>query len=433
MSQTIEYFNKNNYVILKDALTKDQCNSLVKHMFTLYEQGKLVKDDQCPLSDAVYGDPIFDEILQRFAKPIGDAIGLKLLPTYTYARIYRQGEILKKHKDRPACEISATMTLGFDSKPIWPIFFDEEKEIPVALEQGELAVYRGCEVLHWRTAFKGQWHVQVFLHYVDANGPHKDHVRDGRSNYGIQKQSNVQNYQSLKDTDKQQTIVKPIQGTEIVHQNTKISKPIFNTITIPNHEKVFPGYICIDKNNLPQLKFSPDECRRIINLTKQAYPTSASVGGSTDNSKIARDIRSANIFILDNDEEHHWIFQKISNIISVTNTLHFDYDISGITHGLQLIEYRADADIPGHYNWHVDAGNGEPVHRKISLTVQLSDPADYEHCELIINNHGDEIIGTKEQGSVHLFPSYMLHRVTPVTKGVRYALVIWIHGTRRFR
>ena len=134
MNQTTEYFEQNGYVVLKDALSKEQCDALTKYMFNLLEQGKLVKDSQCPLSDAVYGDIVFDNLLQKFAKPIGDSVGRNLLPTYTYARIYRPGEILKRHKDRPACEISATLTLGFDSKPIWPIFFDEEKEIGVSLD-----------------------------------------------------------------------------------------------------------------------------------------------------------------------------------------------------------------------------------------------------------------------------------------------------------
>jgi hypothetical protein len=426
MNQTAEYFEKNGYVVLKDALAKSQCDNLVSYMFDLYNKGKLIKDDQCPLSDAVYGDPIFDEILQKFAAPIGNAVGKTLLPTYTYARIYRNGEILKKHKDRPACEISATMTLGFDSEPIWPIFFNEEKEIPISLEQGELAVYKGCEVLHWRTAFKGQWHIQVFLHYVDANGPYKDHIRDGRASYGVQKESNVQAYENKKVTPSSTQKVEP-------QKSKKISKPLLNSIIIPSSDDFFPGYFCIDNQNLPQLKFTSEECQRIIDITKLAYPSTASVGGTSENSRISKEIRSANIFNVDFNSDNKWLFEKVATIVSAINTIHFDYDISGITHGLQLIEYRADSTVQGHYNWHVDCGNGEPVHRKISFTSQLSEPSDYENCELIINNHGSEIVGTKERGSIHLFPSYMPHKVTPITKGVRYALVIWIHGSRRFR
>lgn len=425
MSETAQYFEKNGYVVLKDALTKQKCDELTRYMFNLFEQGRLVKDEQCPLSDAVYGDPVFDDLLLQFAEPIGKNVGRKLLPTYTYARIYRPGEILKKHKDRPACEISATLTLGFDSKPIWPIFFNEEKEIPICLEQGELAVYKGCDVVHWRPSFKGQWHVQVFFHYVDANGPYKDHVRDGRQAYGIQKGQQVNTITVHSDAKEL-----PVTRSEV---RTTYPRPLFNTIIIPHEDKSFPGYVCLYKDNLPDLMFTLSECQRIIDLTKHAYPTSASIGGSSDNSRITREIRSANIFVLENDEENRWIYEKVSAIVSIINTNHFDYDITGITHGIQLIEYSADSPIQGHYNWHVDSGRGEPSHRKISLTVQLSDPSAYEGCELVINNHAENIVGTKERGSVHLFPSYMPHKVSPITKGTRYALVIWIHGPRRFR
>ena len=422
MSQTVEYFEKNGYVVLKDALTKDQCTQLTKHMFDLLQQGKLVKDEQCPLSDAVYGDPIFDNILQKFAKPIGDSVGRTLLPTYTYARIYRPGEILKRHKDRPACEISATMTLGYNSKSIWPIFFDEEKEIPVSLDVGELAVYKGCDIVHWRPPFKGEWHVQIFLHYVDANGPYKDHVKDGRRDYGVQKNQNVATDPAANQSTQQ-----------IQQPKTKFPKPIVNSVIIPSEDNTFPGYFCVDSQNLADLKFNDNECRRIIDLANQNYPTSASVGGSRDNSKISREIRSANIFNIEYNEENKWIFEKIATAVSVVNTLHFDYDISGITHSLQLIEYDAASSVAGHYNWHVDAGRGEPATRKISVTVQLTDPRDYEGCQLLINNHAEEHVGTKERGSIHLFPGYMPHKVAPITRGIRYALVIWVHGPKRFR
>ncbi len=425
MSITSEYFEKNGYVVLKEALNNEKCKYLTKRMFDLFDQNVLVKDDQCPLSDAVYGDPIFDKLLQDFTKPIGDAVGKTLLPTYTYARIYRNGEILKKHKDRPACEISATLTLGYDSKPVWPIFFNEEKEIPVSLEIGELAVYKGCEILHWRPAFKGKWHVQVFLHYVDANGPYKDHVMDGRTAFGVQKNSNM--------NPNKATIEENINSIKKENLNIQITNPIFNTIFIPKSETNFPGYFCIDRENFPTLMFTQQECQKIIDLTKIFYPASASVGGSYDNSKISKQIRSANIFTLENDDENRWIFEKVAKIISIANNIHFDYDIAGISHGLQLIQYSSDMEVKGHYDWHIDAGAGEPVYRKISFTAQLSDPNDYDGCELIINNHANQVTGTKERGSVHLFPSYMPHKVTPITRGERYALVIWIHGPKRFR
>jgi predicted 2-oxoglutarate/Fe(II)-dependent dioxygenase YbiX len=435
MKETVEYFEKNGYVVLSNSLTPQQCNQLVEHMFTLHKEGKLVQDDQCPMSDAVYGDPVFDNILQKFAKPIGDAVGRTLLPTYTYARIYRPGEILKKHKDRPSCEISATLTLGYDAKNVWPIFFDEEKQIPISLEVGELAVYKGCEVLHWRTSFKGNWHVQVFLHYVDANGPYKDHYRDGRPEFGADKTQNVspnvvqQEKKQMpvrqKETQKQEPFELP--------RDFKAPKPVMNSVVIPNGDNLLPGYIACEPGHLESMMFSKEECDKIISYAKDLYPTNASVGGSTDKSKVDASIRSADIYVLENNDEHRWIYERIAKIVSTVNRIHFDYEIAGITHGIQLIHYRADADIPGHYDWHVDAGNGEVAVRKISFTAQLSHPNSYEGCELVINNHATEVIGRKDQGSIHLFPSYMPHIVTPITKGERYALVIWIHGSRRFR
>ena len=435
MKETAEYFEKNGYVVLSNSLTPQQCNQLVEYMFNLHKEGKLVQDDQCPMSDAIYGDPIFDNIMQNFAKPISDAVGRELLPTYTYARIYRPGEILKKHKDRPSCEISATLTLGYDAKSVWPIFFDEEKCIPVNLEPGELAVYKGCDILHWRTPFKGNWHVQVFLHYVDANGPHKDHYRDGRPDFGIQKTQNV-----VPNVVQQEKKEMPVRQKEIQKQepfelpaNFKAPKPVQNSVIIPNGDNNLPGYIACEPGHLESLMFSKEECEKIISYATDLYPTNASVGGSTEKSKVDESIRSADIYVLENNEECKWIYDRIAKIVSIINRIHFDYEIAGITHGIQLIHYKADADIPGHYDWHVDAGNGEVAVRKISFTGQLSDPNDYEGCELVINNHATEVVGRKDRGSIHLFPSYMPHIVTPITKGERYALVIWIHGSRRFR
>lgn len=430
---TINYFEKNGYVVLTGAIDRQKCDELTKYMFDLYQRGELVKDDQCPLSDAVYGTPVFDTLLQEFAEPIGKHVGRTLLPTYTYARIYRPGEILKKHKDRPACEISATLTLGFDKPPIWPIFADEQKQASIVLDRGDMMVYKGCELLHWREEFKGKWHVQVFFHYVDANGPYKNHYRDGRSEFGVQKTSN------LNQTPKKVTLgeVKEIafkDETVEKQQSINIKRGVFNSIIIPNNDVDFPGYISYDSKNLPDLKFTDEECDRMIALTKAAYGTPASVGGSLDNSAVNKEIRTATIYDLLNDAENRWIYEKVVKSIAIANKTHFDFEISGIIHNLQLIEYNMmDEKSPGHYNWHVDAGSGDPSTRKISYVAQISDPRDYDGCELVVNNFGHEIVANKERGSVHLFPSYMVHKVTPITRGKRFSLVIWIHGSRRFR
>ena len=183
MTTTQETFEKEKYLVMSNVVSEEDCKNLVDRMFSLYEQGHLYKDEQCPKSDSIYGDEYLDQLLEMLADPLSEVIGRKLVPTYTYARIYRPGEVLKKHTDRPSCELSATLTLGYDSDDgIWPIFFDDEREIEVELDVGELAFYKGAEVVHWREEFKGNWHVQVFLHYVDADGPYAETNKyDGRN------------------------------------------------------------------------------------------------------------------------------------------------------------------------------------------------------------------------------------------------------------
>jgi alkylated DNA repair dioxygenase AlkB len=114
--------------------------------------------------------------------------GLKLYPAYTYARIYKPGDELKRHKDRFSCEISTTMNLGGDP---WPIYLEpsgktDKKGIKVDLKQGDMLVYRGCELEHWRKPFTGNECVQVFLHYNNIKTPGaKKNIYDKRPHLGL--------------------------------------------------------------------------------------------------------------------------------------------------------------------------------------------------------------------------------------------------------
>lgn len=172
--QLKEQFDKNGYAVLQNVFSKKMCKSLTDHMFDLFKQNKLSKDNQCPISDSIRNEPEFNVLVDPLSKVIGKFTQTLLIPTFTYSRIYRPGEELKRHIDRPQCEVSATLTLGYDSSDAWPIFFNENK---VTLNVGDLAVYKGCDVEHWRPIFNGNWHVQVFIHYVDLNGPYRDLVK----------------------------------------------------------------------------------------------------------------------------------------------------------------------------------------------------------------------------------------------------------------
>ena len=203
MQFTQETFLKNKYIVFDNVLSAETCDFLTNYMFLKKEAGYLEppvskggKDTQCPKSWSVYGDPAFDTLLKQLCPSLSSLLGLELLPAYTYARIYEPGETLEWHVDRPSCEISGTMTLGFESlEDLWPIYVGtpgskEKVGTPVMIGKGELMMYQGEQVPHWRDAFEGKWQVQVFFHYVRADGPHaKDHVFDGRPNLGICKSS----------------------------------------------------------------------------------------------------------------------------------------------------------------------------------------------------------------------------------------------------
>jgi hypothetical protein len=130
-----------------------------------------------------YGDPLMETILYKKINLMEKETGLKLLPTYAFWRTYTYNAELKKHKDRPSCEVSVTVMLGSDGTS-WPIFMDGNS---FDLKPGQALIYLGCELEHWRDSFKGDYHNQTFLHYVDQDGPFKDYRLDGRNILGTTK------------------------------------------------------------------------------------------------------------------------------------------------------------------------------------------------------------------------------------------------------
>jgi PKHD-type hydroxylase len=410
-------------------------------MFDLHKQGKLTKDPQCPLSDSVYGDPILDNLLQALAAPLSAQLGITLLPTYTYARIYRPGEVLVRHRDREACEISGTLTLGFhDGSGIWPIFFtDKEEDVignSVEINIGDLVMYHGNELYHWRPAYKGQWQVQVFFHYVDANGPNASWANDKRQNLGVQRDpipldKPIIDNKPIIIENKPITDILPDMpppkaiSTEQFGQLS--SKIITDGIIIRTCDDVFPGTVTYHSGFNPDFTFTPLECERILDLQDKLYPIKSTVGDGI-NARYEPKVRSVDTYNIEYNDETAWIFKKIAAAVGKANAEYYHYDLYGITHSLQLLHYKATEN--GHYDWHIDCGNGNSATRKISVSVPLTKRNAYTGGELWINNNGSEIRAVDEQGSISMFPSYLLHQVTPVTSGERWVIVIWVNGPR---
>ncbi len=124
--------------------------------------------------------------------------------------------------------------------------------------------------------------------------------------------------------------------------------------------------------------------------------------------------------------ENHWIYQKLIDAISVLNANTYQFDITGTDEPLYHVTYEGSEQ--GHYAWHTDVGNDKQAQRKLSITFQMSDPGEYEGGDLEFNGTGRVETAPKKKGQLILFPSYVLHRVTPVTKGTRRAMVAWIVG-----
>ena len=163
----------------------------LRNYFTLRVQNdsSLGGDDQAPNSHCVYGDPAFDMAMAMSTEDIGKIVGKKLIPQYTYARVYKNGSVLERHSDRPECQYSVSLCLGGEYEKPWPIWIKDYsgKSHEVPLDVGDMVVYHGTELEHWRDKFEGNMQYQLFMHYVDAEGEFKDRVFDGRPNLGLKK------------------------------------------------------------------------------------------------------------------------------------------------------------------------------------------------------------------------------------------------------
>jgi hypothetical protein len=133
-----------------------------------------------------YADSLMESILLHLQPAMEQATGLSLLPTYSYLRIYETGAVLTKHTDRHACEISASLTIGYDAPELWPLWLESNGQPrSIMLQAGDMLLYKGRELPHWREQFTGRHWIQAFFHYVDAAGTLTDYKFDKRTGIGV--------------------------------------------------------------------------------------------------------------------------------------------------------------------------------------------------------------------------------------------------------
>ena len=176
-------FKKNKYSVLKNAISPEIANFVYRYFLNKRNTAKFLfdqryispfteywgvwNDEQAPNTYSHYSDVAMETLLQHVKPVIEKHIGLKLSETYSYARIYKTGDVLARHKDRYSCEVSTTLNLGGDP---WPLYLDPtgkkgQAGIKIDLKPGDMLLYSGCDLEHWREEFRGKDCAQVFLHY----------------------------------------------------------------------------------------------------------------------------------------------------------------------------------------------------------------------------------------------------------------------------
>lgn len=208
-------FNTTGYIVIRNAINKEVADFLYQYFLLrrtntdIMFKSKYISefetsygvwnDPQAPNTFSVYGDTAFDTLLS-IVKPKMEVIGgFKLYSNYSYARLYKKGDILHRHKDRFSCEISTTLNLGGDP---WPIYIEPNsneghydnvgyvksnaKGIKVELEPGDMLMYKGVDLEHWRESFEGEACGQVFLHFNNVESENAEHNKfDTRTNLGL--------------------------------------------------------------------------------------------------------------------------------------------------------------------------------------------------------------------------------------------------------
>ena len=369
MCDQLSQFAVDKYLHLKGFLDTDNCRELTDELKKLVESKQTQKDDQCPKSEAVHGAITFDKLLVDLKPHFEKASGKKLHPTYSYARLYVPGEELVNHTDREACEISVTITLGFGGN-VWPIYMGDDmaktNAKKIDMEIGDAVLYYGMDKHHWREVYtEGEWQAQVFLHYVDADGPHKD----------------------LKN-DKRYALNLPNEHAELIYR-------VFQDVLTPEAcDSLVEQYTSEAAVKLPPIVGSGDGTidKSIRNVERVMMATHKGLGG-----RLAAVGLSANF--------HNWKFD--------------------ITHAPQaeFLIYPAG----GRYQPHVDTflSHGDEC-RKLTVLAFLND--EFKGGKFFIQDGPERHYPPQTKGTILVFPSFVLHGVEDIEEGQRCSAVCWMVG-----
>lgn len=399
---------ENNYIILHDFISKERSSELSFDFFKYCKENNISGDEQSPSSFSTYNYTPFLELLCEKTPEISSAIGETVLPTYSYARIYKNGSELLRHVDRDACEISLTVHLHGDSS--WPIWIEtpDGDQVSVDLKPGEAMVYLGTKAPHWRDSYEGEYYTQVFLHYVRSRG-------DCSYAYFDKFNSKEEEYCSPTARHGIETNSEDNVRRDIVEES--ITEP--PKITSKGGKKL-EDYILVLDNIVPE-----ELCDRILSEYKNSdlwRNTEVGNGGVNSNIRNCSSINISDQFVV--DQQNSEFRKKIDEdfFLCASTALNryrelFPEVASEIDTGYDLLRYTEGQ----FYVQHTDSFKTQQ--RSVSCSFILNE--DYEGGEFAFFDREMIIRGGK--GSIIMFPSNFMfpHEIMPVTSGTRYSIITW--------
>ena len=423
MSQHKKELWANNYTVIPGFLDSCSAKELSDEFREFARREGLEGDTQVSQSESVYNYLPFLEILCQKCPEVSIAIGETVLPTYTYARVYKNGATLAGHTDRDECEISLTVNLDGDED--WPIWIEtpDGKEVRVSLKPGDAMIYLGCTARHWREEYTGNWYTQCFLHYVRSRGDKALSVFDSTNKK--KPTIGISNYLNLKETLEEERIaeekpeipdnmelVMTDDGLEML-QEKKVVKEFK-----PSGTNTLEQYVRVIYDAVPE-----DLCDAII----EEYSNCDEWTPATTGSGLDQSIRNVDQIFMSGDDSiknnvlRRQLDDRVFECVSaVSKKYHeeFEYFAINVDTGYQLLRYKEGQ----FYTQHVDSFIEQQ--RSLSCSLILND--DYEGGEFCFWD--GTMMHRPPKGAALVFPSNFMypHEIRKVTKGERYSIITWL-------
>jgi predicted 2-oxoglutarate/Fe(II)-dependent dioxygenase YbiX len=397
---------ENNYLLIPNFIDIESAKELSDQLKNDHEKNKYEGDSQAPNSACVYNHEGSLKLLHEKVNDLSVTVETQLLPTYAYSRIYSNAEELKKHTDRPACELTVSVNLDADAD--WPIYICDHNNEPqeVIMQPGDGVVFLGCYSPHWRDKFEGTFCSQVFLHYVRADGAAASCAGD--TNKGQIDES----------------LMRCIVSEEYVKMGWRPPPHVKTEM-----ENIYTGekqYADDLMHGIVYYKniFSPEDCKELMNyfddnssLWKPALTTGDVLDKNESSESRKCDLIEISTEAGPKEKELDDKLFKLFNAQLNDYTSRFKHLTIETDAGYTMLRYRAG----GEYIEHVD--HGTQTNRALTAILGLNDA--YEGGEL--HFWGGRHKMTIEPGSMVIFPATFLypHRVCPVESGTRYSIVTW--------